>query len=91
MAENPIIEDDVPEQVRIRREKRAALVERGVDPYPVAVPRTSTLAQIRSKYIDLEIDVTTGDIESVTGRIIFKRDTGSGMATFSSAVNSCNK
>jgi lysyl-tRNA synthetase class 2 len=68
--------DDLPEQVRIRHGKRAALLERGVDPYPVSVPRTSTLAQIRSKYVDLAVDVATGDIESVTGRIIFKRDTG---------------
>ena len=78
MAENPIIEteDDVPEQLRIRRDKRSALIEQGVEPYPVAVPRTATLKQIRTKYADLAIDVATGDIESVTGRIIFKRDTG---------------
>jgi lysyl-tRNA synthetase class 2 len=74
MNESPV--DDLPEQVRIRHDKRAALLERGVDPYPVSVPRTSTLSQIRIKYIDLAIDVATGEIESVTGRIIFKRDTG---------------
>jgi len=28
--ENAPIEDDLPEQLRIRREKRAALIERGV-------------------------------------------------------------
>ena len=70
------IEDDLPEQLRIRREKRAALIERGVEPYPVAVERTKSLAEIRAKYTGLEIDVATGDIESLTGRIIFKRDTG---------------
>jgi lysyl-tRNA synthetase class II len=78
MAETPITpeEDDLPEQLRIRREKRAGLLERGVDPYPVSVPRTKSLARIRAIYSDLAIDVATGDIESVTGRIIFKRDTG---------------
>jgi lysyl-tRNA synthetase class 2 len=70
------IEDDLPEQLRIRREKRAGLIERGVEPYPVAVARTSSLADIRAKYVDLEIDKATGDIESLTGRVIFKRDTG---------------
>ena len=70
------IEDDLPEQLRIRREKRAGLIERGVDPYPVAVARTSSLADIRAKYADLEIDKATGDIQSLTGRVIFKRDTG---------------
>jgi lysyl-tRNA synthetase class 2 len=34
------------------------------------------LKEIREKYTGLEIDVATGDIESLTGRIIFKRDTG---------------
>lgn len=78
MAENPItpVEDDLPEQLRIRREKRAGLIDRGIEPYPVSVLRTKSLAQIRAKYADLEIDVASGDIESVTGRIIFKRDTG---------------
>lgn len=70
------IEDDLPEQLRIRREKRAGLIKRGVEPYPVSVPRTSSLANIRTKYSALEIDVATGDLESLTGRVIFKRDTG---------------
>ena len=70
------IEDDLPEQLRIRREKRAGLLERGVEPYPVAVERTKSLKEIREKYVGLDIDVATGDLESLTGRIIFKRDTG---------------
>ena len=74
--ENAPIEDDLPEQLRIRREKRAALIERGVEPYPVSVARTKSLKEVREKYASLEIDVATGDVESLTGRIIFKRDTG---------------
>ncbi|MEY4444115.1 MAG: hypothetical protein RL301_194 [Actinomycetota bacterium] len=69
-------DDDLPEQLRIRREKRESLLAQGIEPYPVSVERTITLAQIREKYANLEIDTTTGDIQSVTGRIIFKRDTG---------------
>lgn len=78
MAENPITEtaENLPEQLRIRRAKRSALLGRGIEPYPVSVPRTKTLSQIRAAYSDLEIDVATGNVESVTGRIIFKRDTG---------------
>ena len=75
-TENTPIEEDLPEQLRIRREKRASLLEAGTQPYPVSVPRTKTLKEIREKYSALEIDVVTGDIESLTGRIIFKRDTG---------------
>ena len=69
-------EDDLPEQLRIRREKRANLLDRGVEPYPVGVARTHTLAVIREKYKNLETDTATGDQASLTGRIIFKRDTG---------------
>lgn len=69
-------DDDLPEQLRIRREKRENLLERGIEPYPVSVERTASLASIRAKYANLETDKTTGDIQSVTGRIIFKRDTG---------------
>jgi lysyl-tRNA synthetase class 2 len=75
-ADNTPIEDDLPEQLRIRREKRAGLIVRGIEPYPVSVARTKSLKEIREKYASLDIDVVTGDIESLTGRIIFKRDTG---------------
>jgi len=73
---NAPIEDDLPEQLRIRREKRAGLIERGIEPYPVSVARTKSLMEVRAKYSELAIDVATGDFESLTGRIIFKRDTG---------------
>ncbi|MBJ7286317.1 MAG: lysine--tRNA ligase [Candidatus Nanopelagicus sp.] len=69
-------EDDLPEQLRIRREKRAGILKRGVDPYPVSVPRTISLLEIREKHKELPIDISTGIIESITGRVIFKRDTG---------------
>jgi lysyl-tRNA synthetase class 2 len=74
MSEN--IEDDLPEQLRIRREKRAAIIAAGAEPYPVAVPRTTSLKAIRETYKDLETDTSTGKIESLVGRVIFKRDTG---------------
>jgi lysyl-tRNA synthetase, class II len=69
-------EDDLPEQLRIRRGKRASIIERGGEAYPVAVPRTKSLKAIREENVGLEIDVATGKIESVAGRVIFKRDTG---------------
>ena len=70
------VEDDLPEQLRIRREKRASILARGAQPYPVAVPRTATLKEIRERHAGLEIDVATGIRESLSGRVIFKRDTG---------------
>lgn len=78
MSEKPevLTEDDLPEQLRIRREKRAAIIERGGEAYPVAVSRTKSLKAIRDENAGLDIDVATGKIESVSGRVIFKRDTG---------------
>ena len=43
---SPAHEDDLPEQLRIRREKRASLIERGIEPYPVAVARTKSLKEV---------------------------------------------
>ncbi|MEU4801101.1 lysine--tRNA ligase [Actinosynnema sp. NPDC023587] len=69
-------DDDLPEQLRVRREKRARLLERGVDPYPVEVPRTHTLREVRERHQGLEPDVTTGEVVGVTGRVMFIRNTG---------------
>ena len=69
--------DDLPEQVRVRRDKRARMLESGVDPYPVSVERTHTLAQIRQAYDGrLEPDTRTGEHVAVTGRVMFLRNTG---------------
>ena len=70
------IEDDLPEQIRIRHEKRARMLQAGIDVYPIEVPRSISLEDLRSKFGQLEIDVATGEIESVTGRVIFRRDSG---------------
>ena len=39
---NPPVDevDDLPEQMQVRRDKRAALLDAGVDAYPVSVPLT---------------------------------------------------
>ncbi|MDT5353928.1 MAG: lysyl-tRNA synthetase, class, partial [Mycobacterium sp.] len=67
---------DIPEQFRIRRDKRARLSAEGRDPYPVEVGRTHTLAQVRAAYPDLPADSTTGDIVGVAGRVVFARNSG---------------
>ncbi len=71
-----IIDDDLPEQLRIRREKRNAILSRGNEAYPVEIARTASLKEIRGRHVALEIDVATGIFESLSGRVIFKRDTG---------------
>lgn len=68
--------DDLPEQFRIRQAKRERLLAAGVDPYPVEVRRTHTLAQIRAAYPELAADTATGDVVGVAGRVVFARNSG---------------
>ncbi len=71
-------EDDLPEQMRVRREKRERLLDTGRPAYPAEVPRTHTLAEVRAQYDGrgLEPDTRTGDLVSVVGRVIHTRNTG---------------
>ncbi|GAA2231660.1 lysine--tRNA ligase [Kitasatospora cystarginea] len=68
--------DDLPEQMRVRREKLDRLRAAGVDPYPVGFPRTSTIADLRAKHPDLEPDTATGERAGITGRVILARTGG---------------
>lgn len=67
---------EIPEQFRIRHGKRERLLAEGHDPYPVHVPVTHTLKQIREKYPDLPADATTGEIVGIAGRVVFARNSG---------------
>lgn len=69
-------EDDLPEQLKIRRAKRDRMLEEGLEPYVLGVPRTHALAQVRAAHPDLEVDSRTGEQVGVTGRVIFVRNTG---------------
>ncbi len=85
-------ETDVPEQLRIRREKRERLLGEGRQAYPVTVERTMSLAELRAKYqvVDaeaadapraegvtyLEVGEETQDVQAIAGRLIFMRNTG---------------
>nr|WP_104816768.1 bifunctional lysylphosphatidylglycerol synthetase/lysine--tRNA ligase LysX [Kitasatospora sp. MMS16-BH015] len=75
--QNPALAtDDLPEQMRVRREKLDKLRAAGVDPYPVGFPRTSTIADLRAKHPDLEPDTATGERVGITGRVILARTGG---------------
>jgi lysyl-tRNA synthetase class 2 len=69
-------EEDLPEQMRVRREKRERLLAEGTDAYPVHVDRTHSLAEVRASYGDLPTDTATGAQVGVAGRVIFIRNTG---------------
>ncbi|WP_392543687.1 lysine--tRNA ligase [Oryzobacter telluris] len=79
MTENataPATETDLPEQLRIRREKRDRLIAGGGQAYPVAVARTHSLEDIRDQWGHLETGEETQDVVGVAGRVVFVRNTG---------------
>lgn len=82
---------DIPEQVRIRHEKRERLLASGIEAYPVHVDRTISLADLRRKYRVLgpdeqpgteegvrylSVGEETSDEVAIAGRLIFMRNTG---------------
>jgi lysyl-tRNA synthetase class 2 len=75
-------EDDLPEQMRVRRDKRERLIAEGREAYPVKVERTHTLSEIRASYDgplergELAPDTHTGEQVAVVGRVVFLRNTG---------------
>lgn len=78
----PAPEDDLPEQMQVRRAKRQRLLDAGVPAYPTEVARTHTIAEVREKYDAalqtgaLEPDTHTGEVVSIAGRVMFLRNTG---------------
>ncbi|MFT4085617.1 MAG: lysine--tRNA ligase [Gordonia sp. (in: high G+C Gram-positive bacteria)] len=75
-AADPAVDDQTPEQLRIRRAKRERILSEGREVYPVALERTHSLSEIRAQYPDLEAGTETGDQAGVVGRIIFLRNKG---------------
>jgi lysyl-tRNA synthetase class 2 len=67
---------DLPEQLRVRQEKRARLLAEGREAYPVSVPRTHSLHQVRERWGHLDTGEETQDVVGVTGRVVFVRNTG---------------
>lgn len=69
-------DDDLPEQMRVRHEKRQRILDSGGDPYPVLVPRTHSLAGVRAAHEGLAAGESSGVTVGVTGRVVFLRNTG---------------
>ena len=73
-------EDEVFEQKAVRLAKRERLLAERVDAaggaYPVSVPITTTIPELRSRFGDLEAGAETGEKAGVAGRVVFSRNTG---------------
>ncbi|MGW8438517.1 bifunctional lysylphosphatidylglycerol synthetase/lysine--tRNA ligase LysX [Nocardiopsis sp. NPDC055879] len=68
--------DDLPEQMRVRRQKLDRLREEGIDPFPVNYPRTMSIGPVRDKHQGLEPDTHTGDKVAIAGRVMLYRTGG---------------
>ncbi len=79
-APEPTDEDDVFEQKAVRLAKRERLIAERADAaggaFPVSVPVTHTIPQLRAEYGELEAGAETGDVVGVAGRVVFSRNTG---------------
>ncbi len=68
--------DDTSEQRDVRLAKRARLLERGEQAYPVGVPVTDAIGDVRARFADLAPDTATGETVGVAGRVVHLRNTG---------------
>ena len=72
--------EDTFEQRAVRLAKRDRLIAERKDAsggaFPVAVPITHTIPQLREMFPELEADTQTGLVVGVAGRVVFSRNTG---------------
>jgi lysyl-tRNA synthetase class 2 len=68
--------EDVVEQQRVRMVKRENMLDAGVSPYPVTLPITHTIAEVREHYGELGPEEKTGVTVGVPGRVMHLRVTG---------------
>ncbi|MDO4612560.1 MAG: lysine--tRNA ligase [Actinomycetaceae bacterium] len=67
---------EAPEQIRVRADKRRHILDEGKQAYPVCLPLTATIAEVRERYGDLAPGEETEDRVGVAGRVMFARNTG---------------
>jgi lysyl-tRNA synthetase class 2 len=67
---------DLPEQMRVRREKVDRMRGEGTDPYRLGFPRTTGIGELRKKHEGLPADTATGERVGVTGRVMLARTGG---------------
>ncbi|MFT3859805.1 lysine--tRNA ligase [Micropruina sp.] len=73
---SPIDASSLPEQLQVRRDKRARLLAAGTDPYPISVGRTHSATELHAAYGHLVAGDETSDVVGVSGRVVFIRNTG---------------
>ena len=62
--------------IEVRRAKRQALIDAGIDPYGHAFDRTADIVELEARYADLADGDTTEDEVSLAGRVMARRVQG---------------
>ena len=68
--------EEIFEQKAVRLQKRDRLNASGEEAYPVSVPITATIAEVRDRYPDLKADTKTGATVGIAGRVVHLRNGG---------------
>jgi lysyl-tRNA synthetase, class II len=79
MTDTDMTPDDAvseSEQQAVRQAKRQELLDAGISPYPVGVPITHSIAEVRAEHGDLAAGEKSGVSVGVAGRVVHLRVTG---------------
>ncbi|WP_438854123.1 lysine--tRNA ligase [Agromyces sp. M3QZ16-3] len=72
--------EEISEQKAVRLAKRERLIADAADlgdgAYPVSVPVTTTIPEVRARFVGLGVDERSGETVGVSGRVVHLRNTG---------------
>ena len=68
--------EEIAEQKAVRLAKRERLIAENDEAYPVRLPITTTIPEVRARFGELEADATTGVDVGLAGRVVHLRNTG---------------
>ncbi|MFF2275561.1 lysine--tRNA ligase [Agromyces sp. NPDC058126] len=72
--------EEISEQKAVRLAKRARLIDEasdlGLGAYPVRLPITATIPEVRDRFVGLGVDEASGETVGLAGRVVFSRNTG---------------
>lgn len=72
--------EEISEQKAVRLTKRARLIDEasdlGLGAYPVSLPITATIPEVRDRFVGLGVDEASGQHVGLAGRVVFSRNTG---------------
>lgn len=72
--------EEISEQKVVRLAKRERLIAASDDPglgaYPVSLPITATIAEVRDRFVGLGVDEASGEEVGLAGRVVHSRNTG---------------